>query len=300
MSTAHPQAAILLPPPLHAIHLEFALDPGADRSGVVAALRKLTAGDTRIDGVAAVAGLGSSLVELLGLAVPGLRTFPALAAAGVDVPSTPRALWIWLRGEDRGELHHRSRALQRALAPALVPAGSVDAFFFNGGRDLTGYEDGTENPQGEDATAAAVVADAALAPPGSSFVAVQTWLHDLDGFGARDQQARDFTIGRESVSNEEIEDAPESAHVKRTAQEDFDPPAFVVRRSMPWAADGRSGLVFVAFGATLDNYERLLRRMVGLDDGIVDALFGFTRPLTGAYYWCPPLVAGRLAIPGLD
>lgn len=300
MSTAHPQSAILLPPPLHAVHLEFALDPGANRAAVIAALRNLTAGESRVDGVSAVAGLGRSLVDFLDLEVPGLRTFPALSGRGFDVPSIPQALWIWLRGEDRGELHHRSRMLQKALAPAFVPAGAVDAFFFNGGRDLTGYEDGTENPQGEDATAAAIVADAALAPEGSSFVAVQKWLHDLDGFSAMDQQARDFTFGRENATNEEIDDAPESAHVKRTAQEDFDPPAFVVRRSMPWAEGGRAGLVFVAFGATLDNYERLLRRMVGLDDGIVDALFGFTRPLTGAYYWCPPLVAGRLAIPGLD
>jgi putative iron-dependent peroxidase len=34
--------------------------------------------------------------------------------------------------------------------------------------------------------------------------------------------------------------------------------------------------------------------MVGCDDGISDALFNFTRPLTGAYFWCPPLHNGRL------
>ena len=50
--------------------------------------------------------------------------------------------------------------------------------------------------------------------------------------------------------NEELEDAPESAHVKRTAQEDFEPEAFVVRRSMPWADATSEGLEFVAFGAT--------------------------------------------------
>jgi putative iron-dependent peroxidase len=31
--------------------------------------------------------------------------------------------------------------------------------------------------------------------------------------------------------------------------------------------------------------------MMGLDDGI-DSLFRFTRPVTGAYYWCPPVAAG--------
>jgi putative iron-dependent peroxidase len=253
----------------------------------------------RIDGTACVAGLGLPVVESLGLRVPGLRAFPKLAGAGVDVPSTQRALWFWACGEDRGELLHRTRTLERALAAAFVLESAVEAFVYDGGRDLTGYEDGTANPQAQDATQAAVVGDCALAPPGSSFVAVQLRQHDLDRFAAMTKQEQDFSFGRERISNDEIDAAPLSAHVKRTEQEDFDPPAFVVRRSMPWAEGGRAGLVFVAFGATLDAYERQLRHMAGLDDAVVDALFAFTRPLSGAYYWCPPVVGGTLAIAGL-
>ena len=40
--------------------------------------------------------------------------------------------------------------------------------------------------------------------------------------------------------------------------------------------------------------ERVMQRMVGMDDGVVDALFAFTRPVTGGYFWCPPQVAGKL------
>ena len=40
-----------------------------------------------------------------------------------------------------------------------------------------------------------------------------------------------------------------------------------------------------------------MRRMVGLEDGIVDALFRFTRPLSGAYFWCPPMQDGKLKLP---
>jgi len=32
-----------------------------------------------------------------------------------------------------------------------------------------------------------------------------------------------------------------------------------------------------------------LRRMSGLEDGIIDGLYRFSRPLTGGYYWCPPM-----------
>jgi len=34
--------------------------------------------------------------------------------------------------------------------------------------------------------------------------------------------------------------------------------------------------------------------MVGGEDGIIDALFQFTWPLTGSYFWCPPMRAGKL------
>ena len=50
----------------------------------------------------------------------------------------------------------------------------------------------------------------------------------------------------------------------------FDPPAFMVRRSMPWGTVKEHGLYFVAYGASLDAYERALTRMVGAEDGIVD------------------------------
>ncbi|MBX9754991.1 MAG: Dyp-type peroxidase, partial [Pseudomonadaceae bacterium] len=93
---------------------------------------------------------------------------------------------------------------------------------------------------------------------------------------------------------EELDDAPESAHVKRTAQESFEPEAFVLRRSMPWASAGQAGFMFSAFGCSVAAFEAQLKRMVGAEDGIVDGLFQFTRPLTGSYFWCPPLKDGKL------
>ncbi len=101
-------------------------------------------------------------------------------------------------------------------------------------------------------------------------------------------------MGRRKSDNEELDDAPESAHVKRTAQESFAPEAFVVRRSMPWSNEQGAGLMFTAFGCTLDAFEAQLRRMSGQEDGITDALYRFSRPITGGYYWCPPVKDGHL------
>jgi len=283
---ATPQPGILLPIPPLARYLTFSLQPGVNPRG---ALQKLTA---LADGKQLIAGIGESLAFALGRRIEGLRAFPSFTGVRFDIPSTPSAIWIWARGEDRGELFHRSRLVERTLAPAFRLEQALDAFCHDRSRDLTGYEDGTENPKGGKARKAALAAEPGLA--GSSFVAVQQWEHQFERFEAMTPRSRDATFGRRRSSNEEIAGAPASAHVKRTAQESFDPEAFVVRRSMPWAEAMRAGLVFVSFGSSLDKFEAQLRRMAGLEDGITDALFKFTRPVSGAYFWCPALRRGRL------
>ncbi len=281
------QPGILAPVPATARYLEFRALPDSDAG---AALKQLA--DRPID-PRVVVGLGPGLVQGLGRSIDGLRPFPALTGPGVEIPSTQADLWCWIGAADRGEALHLGRDLTRILAPAFTVVRMVDGFTYGSGLDLSGYEDGTENPEGDDAHAAAI------APDGASFVAVQRWRHDLDRFQALNQATRDNIIGRRISDNEELDDAPVSAHVKRTAQESFEPEAFVVRRSMPWADAHGEGLMFVAFGKTLDAFEAQLRRMAGLDDGITDGLFRFTRPISGSYFWCPPVADGTLDLSGL-
>ncbi len=290
------QTGILEPVPSQGRYLFFSLKPQVSPQLVRDSLHRLAA---LTDGHALVVGLGAELVQALGGAVPGLRPMPDFSGHGVVVPSRPVAVWCWLRGAARGDLVLRARALEQALSPALQCAQVLDAFRHGDpqaahGSDLTGYEDGTENPEGDAAREAALVAPGTPGLAGSSFVAVQQWQHDMDAFDALGTQAQDHAIGRRRSDNEELDDAPPSAHVKRTAQESFTPEAFVLRRSMPWAEGARCGLFFVAFGCTLDAFEAQMRRMAGQEDGVVDALFGFSQPVSGAYLWCPPMHQGRL------
>ncbi|MCO7518205.1 MULTISPECIES: Dyp-type peroxidase [unclassified Pseudomonas] len=276
------QGLLATPVPAHARHLFFALDSHEALPGV---LDQLIA---QVDGQNLILAIGAPLVKALGREVPGLRSFPQLDAV-VENPATQHALWLWLRGEERGDLFLRGEALRQLLAPALRLVDSVDGFLHRGGHDLTGYEDGTENPVDEDAVAAAIVPGDAPGLAGSSFAAFQLWKHDLNYFKSLPQAEQDNIIGRRLSDNEELDDAPASAHVKRTAQESFAPEAFVVRRSVAWADERGAGLAFVALGLSLDAFEVQLRRMSGLEDGVIDGLYRFSRPLSGGYYWCPPL-----------
>lgn len=252
-----------------------------------------------VDGELTVVGFGLSLVTALGATINGLHTMPANTAAGLDVPSTPGAMWLWLRGSDRGELFHRSRMLEELLVSAFELTDVVDSFQYDENRDLSGYVDGTENPEGDEALAAAIVQGQGEGLDGSSFVAVQQWLHDFDVLDSMTMEEKDDSIGRHVSDNEEF-DAPGYAHVKRSAQEDFEPEAFVLRRSMPWLEGMNGGLIFVAFGKSFNAFEAILKRMLGQEDGIQDALFNFTRPMTGAYYWCPPMKDGKLDLTAIN
>lgn len=285
MST--PQTAILAPIAGAARFLHFQLAADVDPR---AALEQVAATSAALGTSRVVVGLGEPFVRALGRRLDGLRGFPGLSGPGVSVPSTQTALWIAVYGEDGSEALDRADAAIAALRTAFVLEEEVGAFVYDGGRDLTGYEDGTENPAGERATEVALAVGAA-GRAGGSFVAVQRWVHDLPRFRAWPRAHGDAVIGRSRETNEELDGAPITAHVKRAAQESYEPPAFMLRRSMPWAHDGRRGLYFIAYGATLDPFERVLRRMAGLDDDQVDALFTFSHPETGSYFWCPPLAS---------
>ena len=280
------QRMILEPVPPVASVLVFDLEPATDPRPGLDALRTLPS-RTR-----SVVGIGQPLALALNAKVQGLRGFCALSGVGVSFPSNQGALYVSIGGNEHGEVLDTALEVRRNLAGFRL-LEEVDTFRYRGGRDLTGYEDGTENPRDDLAVEAAIIKEGAgLA--GGSFVAVQRYVHDLDVFGKLEAAARDAIIGRSFETNEEIPDAIASAHVKRSAQESFDPPAFMVRRSMPWGSVSQHGLYFVSYVNELNKFERVLERMAGLEDGVVDGLLSFTRAVSGGYYFCPPMKGDEL------
>lgn len=285
---AQPSILAALPP--HALFLWADAAPEVGRDALLEAVAALSVEPHLL------VGLGASLLPEG--AVPGMRPLPPLTGAGVHMPATPTHLLLRVTGADPGEVLHHERALMARL-PRLLVRDRAQAFTHRGNRDLSGYEDGTENPDAATAPSVALAAGQGDGLDGGSVVATQRWVHDFVAFDGMTRAEQDHAVGRDRDSNDELDDAPPSAHVKRTAQEDFEPEAFVWRRSMPWHDPRGAGLVFVAFAASLDPFEAQCRRMIGLDDGIVDGLFRFTVPVTGGAHWCPPVRDGHLDLRAL-
>ena len=289
-----PQSAILPAIPKQARYIELYVKPDCDPIPVIKSLAALEMSEHLL------IGFGAGFVHGLGKSVESLHAFQSKSGPGCEVPSTQADLLIWIKGDDRGQIARSARKMLQLLEPAFDLARATNAFNYDAGLDLTGYEDGTEHPEGDDANNAAFLQNAGAGLDGSSFITVQKWIHNLNYFDSLSEDTRNDIFGRRISDNEEMDDAPVSAHVKRTAQESFDPEAFILRRSMPWSDQTGEGLIFVAFGKSFDAFEALLNRMTGGEDGILDALFRFSRPVSGANYWCPPVKNGTLDLTAID
>jgi porphyrinogen peroxidase len=167
--------------PAASLYLFLSRKAGASAAAAKAALRKLAA---HCDGDSVVFGTSAIMMNTLGVDVAGLRPFPKFEQAKIDLPNTQSDVWLWLRGNDFGELFHLSRKLERSCAAVFRVDADYHAFKHHKGHDLTGFEDGTENPKGKAAVQAAFVPMSSPSSGdklgGSSFVAVMPWEHNFE------------------------------------------------------------------------------------------------------------------------
>lgn len=166
-------------------------------------------------------------------------------------------------------------------------------FRYFDGRDITGFIDGTENPQFPDdrAEVALLGEDSGIFQDGS-FIFAQRYAHNLEKWKKLKVDTQEQVMGRTKLESIELDDEvkPENAHVARTVIEDEEGEEMeILRHSLPYG-DGRGdqGLFFIAYTKDLKIIDAMLERMFGTSgDGIHDRLLHFVTPLDGAYYFAP-------------
>ena len=132
-------------------------------------------------------GIGSPLAEATGATIPGLRPFTRIDGAA-GMPATQRAVWAFVTADDPGVAFAQAEALQARLSGPFRLAIATPLFRYGGGRDLTGYIDGTANPAADAAVNAAFVTGGPAA--NSSFALVQRYLHFRSRFQRRPETER--------------------------------------------------------------------------------------------------------------
>ena len=222
---------------------------------------------------------------------PGLHAFLPLGEGALTAPATGGDVLIHINSA-RVDFNYECFArLWRLLKGKAAVMEEVAAFRYLDARDLTGFIDGTENPQGEERADVALIGDDAADFAGGSFVMTQRYVHDLDKWETLSQAEQEGAVGRTKQDSVELEDEerPETAHISRVVIEADGEELEIVRHSLPYGTvAGEKGLFFIAYNKNLDTFEKMLSRMFGVSgDGLHDRLMDYTRPVTGAFFFTP-------------
>jgi putative iron-dependent peroxidase len=275
--------------------LEWDLRPGVDLQEAAFMLGRLRGPSVAAGGVNLVIAFGPELWPMLAPSdVPdGLAPFqPIGRIGGQHAPSTQHDLWLWINGSSQDVVFEHTRAAAMAIETVAQLANETVAFVHRDSRDLTGFLDGTANPSLLEAPIAALVPDGRAGAGGSHVVAMR-WVHDLRAFHGLPTKEQEAIIGRTKADSIELDDdaKPPTAHIARVEIEDTAGVELpIYRRSVPYGAVTEHGLYFVAFSADRARFDTMLGRMFGISgDGRHDRLTDFSRPVSGAYYYAPPL-----------
>lgn len=223
-----------------------------------------------------------------------LTSFPTMQSDDRVAPVTNVDIYIEIRS-DRADVNHIvSTKICDLLADSVELVEHVQSFRFLDGRDLTGFVDGSENPQGHHRRKVALVSDDAdIDFAGGSYLHIQRYRHNLCLWNSIDMQEQEDVFGRTKIDNVEYDDHKKSlnAHTKRANIKDEQGNSIeILRQSMPYGDMKEQGLFFVSYCNTPKSFELLLESMIyGDEEGNFDYMLKYTQAETGAAFFAPSL-----------
>ena len=223
-----------------------------------------------------------------------LAPFPAMQSDDRIAPKNSYDIYVEIRS-DRADVNHIvSTKVCQLLGDGVELIEQVQAFRFLDGRDLTGFVDGTENPQGLHRRTVALVKeqdDASFA--GGSYLHTQRYQHNLKLWESLAEHEQEDVYGRTKLDNVEYESADKAptAHTRRTSLKDEQGNSLeIVRQSMPYGDMKRKGLFFVSYCQSPKPFEIMLKSMIhGDGHGNSDHLLKYTEAETGSAFFAPSL-----------
>ena len=240
-----------------------------------------------------VTGIGSDLWDRLftGSRPAQLHKFRQWKGPKHTAPSTPGDLLFHLRAGQVDVCFEMATKIGERLRGVGEIVDEVHGFKYFDERDLLGFVDGTENPAGETLMRAVVIGDEDPDFTGGTYVMVQKYVHDVAAWNALKVEDQEAVIGRTKLDNIEIVEKPSNSHVALNTVEDPDGTELkILRDNMPFGsiASGEFGTYYIAYAATPDVPELMLRRMfLGDPYGNYDRILDFSTALTGSLFFVP-------------
>ena len=241
-----------------------------------------------------VLGIGATAWDrLTGLPRPsGLHPFAEIRAGDRHAVSTPGDLLLHIRADRMDLCFELALQVRTRLGDAVEIADEVHGFRYFDARDLLGFVDGTENPNGLEAEQSVLIGDEDPAHAGGSYVIVQKYLHDLGKWNAIPVEVQEKIIGRKKLDDIELTDAakPSYAHNVLTSIEENGREVKILRDNMPFGRlEGDAcGTYFIGYARAPSTIEQMLRNMfVGVPEGNYDRLLDVSHAVTGSLFFVP-------------
>jgi porphyrinogen peroxidase len=291
---------VLAPLTQAAIFLVVAVGTGGeavarDLLSDVAALQRSVGFRAPDDTLACVAGVGSQAWDRLfaGPRPAELHPFRELAGSRHRAVATAGDLVFHIRAGQMGLCFEFATHVMERLAGAVTVCDEVHGFRYFDDRDLLGFVDGTENPTGQAAAAAAVTGAEDPDFAGGSYLIVQKYRHDMDAWNRLSVEEQEKVIGRTKLADIELPDdvKPSNSHVAANTITDPDgTERQILRANMPFGSVGAGefGTYYAAYCATPSVTERMLENMfIGDPPGNYDRILDFSTAVTGNLFFAP-------------
>ncbi|WP_197521248.1 Dyp-type peroxidase [Mycobacterium sp. E787] len=245
--------------------------------------------------LSAIVSIGSDAWDRLfsGPRPAELHPFVALKGPRHTAPATPGDLLLHIRAESLDVCFELADRILRAMAGAVTVVDEVHGFRYFDNRDLLGFVDGTENPDGPLAVSATTVGDEDPDFAGSCYVHVQKYVHDMSAWNALSATEQELVIGRTKLDDIELgdDDKPANAHIALNVITGDDGTELkIVRHNMPFGELGKGeyGTYFIGYSRTPRVTEQMLQNMfLGDPPGNTDRILDFSTALTGGLFFSP-------------
>jgi porphyrinogen peroxidase len=299
MSPRDPQT-VLTPLTEASIFLVLTVDPGAEdlvRASLpdISGLKRSVGFRIPEGGLNVVAGIGSALWDrLFGSPRPaGLHPFPGFTGPVHSAGATPGDLLFHIRAHRFDLCFELAQRLIDSIGEFSRVVDEVHGFRSFDERDLLGFVDGTENPEGVAALEAVTIGDEDAQFAGGSYVIIQKYLHDLGTWDALPVEEQERVIGRTKLNDLELPDdvKPSNSHVAlNTIVGEDGEQRQIMRFNMPFGSIGAQefGTYFIGYASSPDVIEEMLTNMfVGKPPGNYDRILDFSRAVTGNLFFVP-------------
>src|SRR5579871_2449890 len=296
MATAQP--AIFTDMGKNQWYVHLSRSAGADLGQIKKVLSELRA-HCQSEGINLVLGFGPGMLPDLTDDVPDdfqpFATIEAGDGSGRQAKGTQEELLLWLNHDDKGKVWDAQYKARIALKGHMAVARETPTFIYGASLDMTGFIDGTGNPETMDLQRKAAVIPDGQPGAGGSFILAQRWVHNLEAWNEMSVAEQEKVFGRTKPDSTRLDPQEPYSHLShvelrdgKTADATKPKRNEIARRSTPYALhDGTVGLYFMAFCREQAPLRERLNAMYATDGGVRDRLVDFSNPASGSFYFAP-------------